>query len=99
MMRRLLALTVGLSAVLLTAGLSSLAAGPGAAASTDASGRPGSGELSATALEVNGATWDPDFADAAVPGLLRGAGVGLVRWPGGRRPAPTTGGPTSRAGT
>jgi hypothetical protein len=48
------------------------------------SSTPGaSSVLGATALEINGATWDPNFADAAVPGLLSKAGIGLVRWPGG----------------
>ncbi len=39
--------------------------------------------LGSDALEVNGATWDSGFLDTAIPGLLRQAGVKLVRWPGG----------------
>jgi hypothetical protein len=37
----------------------------------------------ATAIGTNGSVYDGDLTDAAVPGLLAGAGVGLVRFPGG----------------
>jgi hypothetical protein len=90
MKRQPFALAAALSAVLLAAGISAVAGGsPNAAASTSGNGseRPSvaqaSSVLGATALEVNGATWDPNFTDAAVPGLLSKAGIGLVRWPGG----------------
>ncbi|MCX4744723.1 cellulose binding domain-containing protein [Kitasatospora sp. NBC_01287] len=37
----------------------------------------------ATAIGTNGSVYDSKLADAAVPGLLKQAGVGLVRFPGG----------------
>ncbi|WP_030236220.1 cellulose binding domain-containing protein [Streptomyces sp. NRRL S-350] len=37
----------------------------------------------ATAIGTNGSVYDSKLTDAAVPGLLRQAGVGLVRFPGG----------------
>ena len=37
----------------------------------------------ATAIGTNGSVYDGDLTDAAVPGLLSNAGVGLVRFPGG----------------
>jgi hypothetical protein len=94
MKRRPYGVAAGLSAILIAV---AAAAGmtPNAAASTSGNGdgqpsapqgasAPGaSSVLGATALEVNGATWDPNFTDAAVPGLLNKAGIGLVRWPGG----------------
>jgi hypothetical protein len=39
--------------------------------------------IGAAPLEINGATWDPNFTGARIPGLLSQAGVGLIRWPGG----------------
>ena len=87
MKRRSYVVAAGLFAVLLATGMPAFAGtAPDGAHGT--SGNAGltaqdSSVLGATALEVNGATWDPNFADAAVPGLLSRAGVGLVRWPGG----------------
>jgi hypothetical protein len=71
-----------------TPALASTAAGAATpAAKPPAAGSPatsGSGAvLGATPLEINGATWDPNFTDSGVPGLLNRAGVGLIRWPGG----------------
>ncbi len=37
----------------------------------------------ATAIGTNGSVYDSKLTDAAVPGLLKQAGVGLVRFPGG----------------
>jgi Cellulose binding domain/Fibronectin type III domain len=37
----------------------------------------------ATAIGINGSTYDADLTDAAVPGLLHTAGVDVVRFPGG----------------
>ena len=39
--------------------------------------------LTPIALGVNGAAWDGDFSRAAIPGLLNGAGIGSIRYPGG----------------
>jgi hypothetical protein len=36
-----------------------------------------------TAIGINGSTYDANLLDRAVPGLLRGAGISLVRIPGG----------------
>jgi hypothetical protein len=36
-----------------------------------------------TAIGINGSTYDGDLLDAAVPGLLGGAGVSVIRFPGG----------------
>ncbi len=50
---------------------------------------PSQGSSSATLsgpldpLGVNTAAWDTDFADAAVPGELSAANLGLIRYPGG----------------
>jgi hypothetical protein len=87
MKRQSYALATGLFAVLLATGVPAFAGtAPNGAHGTSGNGGPAaqdSSVLGATALEVNGATWDPNFTDAAVPGLLSKAGVGLVRWPGG----------------
>lgn len=37
----------------------------------------------ATAIGINGSTYDGDLLDAAVPGLLNNAGVSVIRFPGG----------------
>jgi hypothetical protein len=37
----------------------------------------------ATAIGINGSVYDPNLTDAALPGLLSGAGVNVVRFPGG----------------
>jgi Cellulose binding domain len=37
----------------------------------------------ATAIGINGSVYDPNLKDAAVPGLLSGAGVKVIRFPGG----------------
>jgi Cellulose binding domain/Putative Ig domain len=37
----------------------------------------------ATAIGINGSVYDPNLKDAAVPGLLSGAGVNVIRFPGG----------------
>jgi hypothetical protein len=39
--------------------------------------------VSGTAIGINGSTYDGSLLDQAVPGLLRNAGIGLVRIPGG----------------
>jgi len=39
--------------------------------------------LPATAIGINAAVWDGHLRDAAVPALLRGVGVALLRYPGG----------------
>jgi hypothetical protein len=70
------------------AGAGALVAGTGragaAAASTDA-GAPGpAGHLmTATSLGVNTTSGDSTFLDEEVPGLLSGAHIGRVRYPGG----------------
>ena len=37
------------------------------------------------AIGVNSAVYDTDLTDAVVPGMLRAAGVGMIRFPGGTR--------------
>jgi Cellulose binding domain/Putative Ig domain len=37
----------------------------------------------ATGIGINGSVYDPNLKDAAVPGLLSGAGVKVIRFPGG----------------
>ena len=37
------------------------------------------------AIGVNGAVYDADLTDAVVPGMLRAAGVSMIRFPGGTR--------------
>jgi hypothetical protein len=56
---------------------------PGASASTPRHSSGVGDALGPAALEVNGNAWDSLFMDAPVPGRLRQAGIGLVRWPGG----------------
>ncbi|MCL6446118.1 MAG: hypothetical protein K6T83_22185 [Alicyclobacillus sp.] len=41
------------------------------------------GRVPSTAIGVNDAVWDPDLLDAAVPSLLKNAGVKMMRFPGG----------------
>jgi hypothetical protein len=64
------------------------AAGPhAAAAATTASVTVNAGQslatVPATALGINGSVYDAALTDAAVPGLLTGAGAGVIRFPGG----------------
>lgn len=40
-------------------------------------------ETSAQSLGANTASWDGNFLDPAIPTLLRGAAIGLLRYPGG----------------
>jgi hypothetical protein len=58
-----------------------------ASAQAAASSRSGNGsrgfQVSAQALGVNTTSGDPNFADAVVPGLLKAAGIGRIRYPGG----------------
>ncbi|MFE9428799.1 cellulose binding domain-containing protein [Kitasatospora sp. NPDC006697] len=79
------------------AGLALLAAGPlwttvpsaGAAASAtttatvSVNAAQSLATVPATAIGTNGSVYDSKLTDAAVPGLLQQAGVGLVRFPGG----------------
>jgi hypothetical protein len=64
------------------------AAGPAAAAAgTAVTVNVNAGQslavVPSTALGINGSTYDGDLTDAAVPGLLSGAGVNMIRFPGG----------------
>jgi hypothetical protein len=56
-------------------------AGTPASASVDV--RSNRGRLSPIAVGVNAAAWDGHLVDAELPGLLRGAGVQTLRYPGG----------------
>lgn len=61
------------------------AASPAATASATVSVDAGStgATVPATAIGLNGSVYDADLTDAAVPGLLKAAGTGLIRFPGG----------------
>ena len=81
------ALFLGLAAAPLAAG-----AGPAAAAATGAAASAATVSVSAgqalatvpsTAIGTNGSVYDAALTDAAVPGLLKNAGTGLIRFPGG----------------
>ncbi|WP_405590485.1 cellulose binding domain-containing protein [Streptomyces sp. NBC_01190] len=90
LLRRAGAAALALPAALLLAGL------PAAAAPT-ASGAPAAAGTAAvsvdagtavatvpsTAIGLNASTYDGKLTDAAVPGLVKGAGVGVMRFPGG----------------
>lgn len=81
MKRRLYSAAAVTCAAVLAAGAPALAASHDTGAATANGGA--SSVLGATPLMVNGATWDPHFADSGIPGLLSRAGAGMVRWPGG----------------
>src|SRR5581483_11720639 len=76
------ALFLGLAAVPVAAG-----AGPAAAATSTATVSVSAGQALATvpstAIGTNGSVYDAALTDAAVPGLLKNAGTGLIRFPGG----------------
>jgi hypothetical protein len=62
-------------------------AAPSAAAAVAATVAVNAGQqvaaVPATALGINGSVYDPNLQDAALPGLLTGAGVSVIRFPGG----------------
>jgi hypothetical protein len=85
--RALTATIVALVAPATAAGLIiGTAAGP-AAAGSGVSVSVNAGQslavVPSTAIGVNGSTYDANLTDAAVPGLLSGAGTDVVRFPGG----------------
>jgi hypothetical protein len=61
------------------------AAGAAADLAVDVSVTPGHSlaAVPRTAIGINGSTYDASLLDSAVPGLLRNAGISLVRIPGG----------------
>jgi hypothetical protein len=85
----LAAAAVPVAAALAAAPVRAVAAVPDAApaATTAASVSVNAGQalatVPATAIGTNGSVYDAALADAAVPGLLKNAGVGLIRFPGG----------------
>ena len=62
-------------------------AGPAAAATSAATVSVSAGQtigtVPSTAIGTNGSVYDAALTDAAVPGLLKNAGTGLIRFPGG----------------
>jgi hypothetical protein len=58
-------------------------ASAGAAASSSSRNGSRGYQMTAQALGVNTTSGDPNFADAVVPGLLKAAGIGRIRYPGG----------------
>ncbi len=86
-----MSLVAALAGVLaaVTASTASMAAGPGPSASAGAAdqitvtpARP-LATVPGTAIGINASTYDGSLLDSQVPGLLRGAGISLVRLPGG----------------
>jgi hypothetical protein len=55
----------------------------GPAVIADPGAGKGSAVTNASSLGVNGASWDGHYLDSSIPGLLSGAHLGLVRYPGG----------------
>lgn len=77
-------------AVLVAAGTTTLAVAPAATAATAATtvhvavnAQEGLGTIPDTAFGLNTAVYDGLMTDAPVAGLLRSAGVGMLRYPGG----------------
>jgi len=76
------------AAVLLVTGVLAGASGPAARAATTAvqvtvNARAGLATVPGTGLGVNDAVWDSELGTAAVSDLLKAAGVGMMRYPGG----------------
>jgi hypothetical protein len=81
----LIAPLAGVGAVAAT-GPASMAAGPAAPATVDQISVTPAAPLArvpGTAIGINASTYDRSLLDSQVPGLLRGAGISLVRLPGG----------------
>lgn len=81
---------VGFTAVLAVATAAGVTAGAGKAGAAanmavDVNVTPGQSlaTVPGTAIGINGSTYDGSLLDRAVPGLLRNAGISLVRIPGG----------------
>lgn len=73
----------GLAApVTAAAGVAGPAAPPGQVA-VDPGAPGGTAVTTPASLGVNGASWDSEYLDSAIPGLLSSAHLGLVRYPGG----------------
>src|SRR5215475_15194113 len=70
----------GMLAVVVTGGA---AASTGPAVTVTVTPGQSLATVSRTAIGINGSTYDGSLLDQAVPGLLRNAGIGLVRIPGG----------------
>lgn len=59
------------------------AAAAGTAATVSVNAAQAVATVPATALGINGSVYDAALTDAAVPGLLKSAGAGVIRFPGG----------------
>jgi len=86
--RRARRVAAGVAAVALAAGAGLAFAAPGLAGTGPAAQvtvQPGQplATVPGTAIGINASAYDASLLDAQVPGLLRGAGIGLVRLPGG----------------
>jgi hypothetical protein len=66
-----------------TAGASTARAAAGLAVDVNVTPGQSLAAVPGTAIGINGATYDASLLDSAVPGLLRNAGISLVRVPGG----------------
>jgi hypothetical protein len=71
------------AAVAWVAGLPGTAGATGTAAAVHVAAGDTLARVPATGIGLNASMYDGHVTDAAVPGLLRGAGVGLMRFPGG----------------
>jgi hypothetical protein len=88
--RRTVAIAVGAVAALLSGSMAAAAGLPHAAspaatvaATVSVNAATRLATVPNTAIGINGSTYDGALADAAVPGLLGGAGVNVIRFPGG----------------
>src|SRR2546423_784479 len=77
-----LCLGMGLAVASSAAGAESAAAATSAATVTVNAGQA-LATVPSTAIGTNGSVYDAALTDAAVPGLLKNAGAGLIRFPGG----------------
>jgi len=80
------ALFVGSAALPLAAGAGpavAVAAAATSAATVSVSAGQTLATVPSTAIGTNGSVYDAALTDAAVPGLLKNAGTGLIRFPGG----------------
>jgi hypothetical protein len=81
-------IVAGLGAALLgVTGLTGLLAAPSAAANTTdtvtVNATPGLGTIPSNAIGLNTAVYDGHMNDAAIPGLVKAAGIDALRYPGG----------------
>lgn len=85
LLRRAGAAALAVPAALLLAGLPAAAAPPPAYGSAAVSVDTGTAvaTVPSTAIGLNASTYDGKLTDAAVPGLVKDAGIGVMRFPGG----------------